>query len=145
MTGSGKDAVNLYREWWEVARRIRSDADRGRYLMTILDYAFDGVEPEDEQLDVLTLQARMYIDRQRAAYADLQSRRQAAGRLGGLQTQANASKRKQVLAMTSKRKQNQAQYNTTQHKYIKKKIALTRYPKRKRSKLRLARRVKIQP
>ena len=128
MTGSGKDAVNLYREWWEVARRIRSDADRGRYLMAILDYAFDGVEPEDEQLDVLTLQARMYIDRQRAAYADLQSRRQAAGRLGGLQTQANASKRKQ----------NQAQYNTTQYKILKKKRVLTHSPKRKRSKLRRA-------
>lgn len=117
-TGNGNDAVRLYREWWEVARRIRSDADRGRYLMAILDYAFEGTVPEDEQLDILTMQARMYIDRQRQAYAELQAKRQAIGRLGGLQTQANATKRKQMQANATKTDQNQAQYNTTQYNTI---------------------------
>ena len=71
-------AVYVYREWWQVARRIRSDAARARYLMAILDYAFDGTEPDDEQLDILTLTARMQIDQQRAAFAERSAKARAS-------------------------------------------------------------------
>lgn len=74
------DGIIFSRDWWQVARRIRSDADRARYLMAILDYAYDGTEPADEQLDVLTLQARMYIDRQREAYAEKVEKTRASAR-----------------------------------------------------------------
>ena len=90
-------AVYVYREWWQVARRIRSDAARARYLMAILDYAFDGTEPDDEQLDILTLTARMQIDQQRAAFAERSAKARAsvATRYERIRTYTNEYERRE--------------------------------------------------
>ena len=88
----GRDSIIFRRDWYEVAKDISDEAMRLRYLMAILDYAFDGVEPEDGQTALMTMMARLQIDRQRRAKQDIsEKRRKAAATRYRMQLHANAA------------------------------------------------------
>ena len=74
------DMVIFFRDWYAVAQDIQDDALCLRYLRAILAYAFEGVEPDDAMLKILTKQARIQVDRQRAHYAEKSANMSAAAR-----------------------------------------------------------------
>lgn len=77
------EMVLFFRDWYAVAQDIQDDALCLRYLRAILAYAFDGVEPDDAMLKILTKQARIQVDRQRAHYAEKSANMSAAAKRRG--------------------------------------------------------------
>ena len=91
--------LKVYYDWAEVTATL-SDAERGRLITALVQYAKAGILPEltgAERHLFPMFQAQ--IDRDRDDYKEISEKRKIAGKRGGL---AKASKCKQVLANGSK-------------------------------------------
>ena len=78
-----------------------SDEKAGKLIKAIYKYECDDESPDfdgDQVLELLFKMFRIQLDRQRKEYDSICEKRAVAGRKGGKQTQANASKKKQTQA-----------------------------------------------
>lgn len=72
-----RDSIVFYKDWWEAINSLPEE-NRLEAITAVMDYAFNGIEPEDTMLKFATAQIRMFIDRDRAKYEkSVQQRRDA--------------------------------------------------------------------
>lgn len=106
---TGKQSFVLYHD---IRRPLEllTDEQRGKLFLAILDYSEHGIEPEfeDGATDIAFAFIRNFIDRDAAAWEDKKEKLSAAGRRGGLKTQANTSQAKPGQATLSQAKPGQA-------------------------------------
>ncbi len=79
------DKMIIYRDWKE-ALSLLSPEKRCLAWEALMDYAFDGIVPEEEYLNLITVMMRMKIDKDKKAYADVCNKRAEAGKRGGLKS-----------------------------------------------------------
>lgn len=122
-----KDSMIIYRLWKEVLLSLGlSPQERCRAYEAIMDYAFDGIIPEDKETNLTIAMMRVQVDKDQSHYNETCNKRADAGRLGGIKSaesrsknkqkeanEANASKKGEIgnsEANPSKRKQNEHEY-----------------------------------
>lgn len=72
-----KNTLIFYREWWEVIRDYPEE-ERLALYEAVMEYAFDGVMPEDKFIKAVTALMRSSIDRNTGKYEDVSRKRREA-------------------------------------------------------------------
>ena len=92
-TSTDKRSFVMYHDQYEIIKEL-SDEQIGRLMRAVFEYSESSKEPELDPLMMALFRAfRITIDRDLEKYRDMCRKRADAGRKGGKQTQANATKR----------------------------------------------------
>ncbi|MDE5930816.1 MAG: hypothetical protein K2H03_10075, partial [Muribaculaceae bacterium] len=86
-----RTSVVFYLSWWKLAKEL-DESKRMQLIDAILDYAFFGIEPEDDFIKMGTYQMRDQLDRDREKYERICERRREYSRLGVMARKAKAAK-----------------------------------------------------
>lgn len=97
----------FYEDWFKMISK-QNESVRVKIYDAICMYVFEGKEPTDPLILMAFELIKEKIERDRDKFERIRKKRREAGRRGGLSTQANASKCKQMLTNASKCKQVQA-------------------------------------
>lgn len=79
------DKMIFYRDWME-ALDVMPLGERCLVYEAIMNYAFEGIVPDDKYLNVVTALMRVKIDTDQKAYDEVCSMRAEAGKRGGLKS-----------------------------------------------------------
>ncbi len=94
-----KDSCVFYADWLEAAHTIEDPTLRCGFFEAVLQYALTGMEMDTPpELKIVMTIVKKCIDRDKDKYEKKIEKRREAGRLGGYQKVANASKCQQNLA-----------------------------------------------
>lgn len=84
------ESVVFYKDWWEAIKALPEEM-RLKAVEAVMDFAFEGAEPQDAILKFATAQMRAFIIRDRKRYEDIRDKRRQA-------VKARWDKRKQQQA-----------------------------------------------
>ena len=89
-----KDTLILYRDWWGVIQTLTPEMQLKAFV-SLCQYAFEGISPEDPTVSAVTALMRSVIDRDSKRWAEIKEKRSKAGRKGGA-PKGNTNAKKQA-------------------------------------------------